>query len=236
MNSRHSQNDNTKWYFDKSKAKNLPLHCPIAAPYLCLRFLITIDLSVEVGLCRGINLESKERYYRYWRKQLHKFINLEAEPAVSFINDEPFNMSNFCPEVSYLIFGYFASHVVRYTNEIDQNAMHQFLKRKMAGKGDWRWYYSNVVERHYTECPEFSISWGINKPSKNKSRIPPSVRWKVFARDNFTCQYCGSKPPDVQLEIDHVMPLSKDGDNNEDNLITSCKKCNIGKGSKVKAL
>ncbi len=56
------------------------------------------------------------------------------------------------------------------------------------------------------------------------------IRFKVFQRDNFTCQYCGRKTPEVILEIEHVIPISKGGTDEEDNLTTSCFECNRGKG------
>lgn len=64
--------------------------------------------------------------------------------------------------------------------------------------------------------------------SKNRS-INARLRFKILKRDNFTCQYCGQKAPDVVLNIDHIEPFSKGGKTNEKNLITSCFLCNIGK-------
>jgi len=55
-------------------------------------------------------------------------------------------------------------------------------------------------------------------------------RFKILERDNFTCQYCGRKAPEVELQIDHKFPKSKGGKWREDNLITICKECNLGKG------
>jgi hypothetical protein len=58
------------------------------------------------------------------------------------------------------------------------------------------------------------------------------LRFEVFKRDSFTCQYCGRKAPDVVLNVDHVSPVSKGGGNNILNLITSCSDCNGGKGAR----
>jgi len=69
------------------------------------------------------------------------------------------------------------------------------------------------------------------KMSKRKP-ISKKVRFEVFKRDSFTCQYCGCKSPDVVLHVDHIKPVSKDGDNNLMNLITSCIDCNLGKGAR----
>jgi 5-methylcytosine-specific restriction endonuclease McrA len=44
--------------------------------------------------------------------------------------------------------------------------------------------------------------------NKRKS-ISKKIRFEVFKRDSFTCQYCGSKSPDVTLVIDHIMPVAK---------------------------
>lgn len=63
--------------------------------------------------------------------------------------------------------------------------------------------------------------------------IKTSLRFKIFERDNFTCQYCGRKPPEVILHCDHIHPLSKKGTSDEINLITSCRDCNLGKRDKI---
>lgn len=59
--------------------------------------------------------------------------------------------------------------------------------------------------------------------------IPNQIRFKVFRRDLFTCQYCGRTGNETILEVDHVIPHSKGGSDHQDNLITSCRDCNRGK-------
>jgi hypothetical protein len=58
------------------------------------------------------------------------------------------------------------------------------------------------------------------------------LRFSVFQRDQFTCQYCGARPPDVVLVCDHIDPFSKSGTTTLDNLITSCESCNQGKADR----
>lgn len=62
-----------------------------------------------------------------------------------------------------------------------------------------------------------------------RKSISKKLRFEVFKRDSFTCQYCSAKPPKVPLEVDHIMPVCKGGKNNIDNLITACFDCNRGK-------
>lgn len=60
--------------------------------------------------------------------------------------------------------------------------------------------------------------------------ISKKLRFEVFKRDSFRCQYCGRSAPDVILEVDHIVPVAEGGKNDVMNLITSCRDCNRGKG------
>lgn len=71
----------------------------------------------------------------------------------------------------------------------------------------------------------------MTKPKRTS--IPLTVRFEVFKRDSFTCQYCGAKAPDVVLQIDHIRPVADGGQNDILNLITSCKDCNGGKRDRL---
>lgn len=57
------------------------------------------------------------------------------------------------------------------------------------------------------------------------------VRFTVFKRDLFTCQYCGATPPDAVLEVDHIEPRAEGGGDEEGNLVTACFDCNRGKAA-----
>lgn len=66
-----------------------------------------------------------------------------------------------------------------------------------------------------------------------RKSISKKLRFEVFKRDGFKCQYCGESSPDVILHVDHIHPVSKGGDNDVMNLITSCADCNSGKRDRV---
>jgi 5-methylcytosine-specific restriction endonuclease McrA len=53
------------------------------------------------------------------------------------------------------------------------------------------------------------------------------TRRAVFARDEWTCQYCGSRS---NLTVDHVIPRSKGGPSSWENIVASCAPCNRRKG------
>jgi len=62
--------------------------------------------------------------------------------------------------------------------------------------------------------------------------ISKKLRFEIFKRDKFTCQYCGRTAPDVVLHVDHIHPVSRGGENDLLNLITSCFDCNAGKAAR----
>ena len=55
------------------------------------------------------------------------------------------------------------------------------------------------------------------------------TRFNLFLRDEFSCQYCGSKG---DLTFDHVVPRSQGGTTNWANVVAACSPCNLRKGSK----
>ena len=64
------------------------------------------------------------------------------------------------------------------------------------------------------------------------SRISRPLRTKIFDRDGRVCVYCGSCE---NLSVDHILPKSLGGGDEEENLVTSCSRCNSMKGAKSAA-
>ena len=73
-----------------------------------------------------------------------------------------------------------------------------------------------------------------SKAKKKRSRyISSTVRYTVLHRDNFRCVACGITSKNVELQVDHIIPFSKGGSNNIDNLQTLCVDCNRGKSDRI---
>lgn len=67
----------------------------------------------------------------------------------------------------------------------------------------------------------------------DKTDFPSAaVRIRAMKRDRFQCTYCGAPGTDVELEIDHIIPVSKGGSHHISNLTTACRKCNQTKSDK----
>lgn len=66
-----------------------------------------------------------------------------------------------------------------------------------------------------------------------RKALSKKLRFEVFLRDEFTCQYCGRAAPSVVLELEHIVPVSRGGGNDKCNLTTACEECNAGKNAKL---
>lgn len=75
-----------------------------------------------------------------------------------------------------------------------------------------------------------------NAKKVKRRSLKKGIRFDVFHRDGFACQYCGATPPSVVLQVDHLVPVAKGGSDEIDNLITACQGCNAGKSAKDLAM
>lgn len=79
-------------------------------------------------------------------------------------------------------------------------------------------------ETPFTEIPKKP------RPAYFKKPIPAEMRWAVWERDNYTCLKCGTRQ---HLAVDHIIPESKGGPTELDNLQTLCTPCNRRKYNKM---
>lgn len=138
--------------------------------------------------------------------------------------------------------------------------MHKILRLNSAGHPiDWinyqtaaRLYYLNHI---ICECGSSSIRLrgGYNRLKRHRSFLnlnsivstnninkldysaftPPLVNTTLFKRDGHQCLYCGNIFSHNQLSRDHIIPLSKGGNDTWTNVVTSCKRCNNSKGART---
>jgi len=96
-----------------------------------------------------------------------------------------------------------------------------------------------VLEEYSREIR--SVSFSIRLPSvvrllrmvrKPKSPVKFS-RQNIYARDKYRCQYCGEKFSSEELTYDHVVPRSRGGKTEWENIVTCCVDCNRRKGGRT---
>ncbi len=80
------------------------------------------------------------------------------------------------------------------------------------------------------------------KLKEEKNKIPvseedyfknPANRKLIFERDGYKCHYCGIKVDENNATLDHVIPISKGGNNSKENLVACCFECNSIKSGKT---
>ena len=67
-------------------------------------------------------------------------------------------------------------------------------------------------------------------------RAPNPAAYKVMARDGWKCFYCGMDMSDWsrdEIHVDHFCPVASGGSDDPLNLVVSCGKCNLSKGSRA---
>jgi len=62
--------------------------------------------------------------------------------------------------------------------------------------------------------------------------VSDSVRYRLLKKANGRCSLCGATKKETVLHVDHIVPRSKGGTNDESNLQILCLKCNLGKSNK----
>ncbi len=98
------------------------------------------------------------------------------------------------------------------------------------GKADVLHAHDSTIPAQETEIPRPSVV----KLRHHVRRPLPELklsRRTIFARDQYTCQYCGQATKD--LTIDHVVPRRLGGRTDWENLVCSCRRCNMKKGDKL---
>ena len=161
-----------EWYTAISAQRGTLPRCPYANVYRCPRFYQSIGLLGRTGISTQIDQDIDEKLFEEWKKNEHWPVVREHETSISGGDGEHSGFHNFCPEVSFDVFGFFASFLHRYADEIDRDHAHSQLKGR-----DWRWYWSSLTPRHYTDCPYFSL---LSEASS--AAIAPATRDRIEAQ------------------------------------------------------
>jgi 5-methylcytosine-specific restriction endonuclease McrA len=87
--------------------------------------------------------------------------------------------------------------------------------------------YVHTVDDIFDRPDVIRLVYMVSRPVQRRKM----TRHEVFARDNHSCQYCGSKPRD--MTIDHVNPRCKGGEYTWTNVVSACKGCNHRKAGRT---
>ena len=106
---------------------------------------------------------------------------------------------------------------------------------KKKGRFAIRQYYAKFGSWNAALISSELMTWNNSCVVRNETReVGDKLRLAVFRRDNYKCVICGASPAmhsSIILHVDHVVPFSKGGKTEIQNLQTLCSKCNWGKSA-----
>lgn len=103
-----------------------------------------------------------------------------------------------------------------------------FNQRFISWCAEQRLIYEADIDEEYRE---FKSKFIESRLENVDIELYYRLRKGIFERDNYTCKYCGQIGG--RLEIDHAIPIARGGDSKEENLVTSCYRCNRSKRIKT---
>jgi hypothetical protein len=163
-------NPTLEWYTSVSQTHNLPPRCPFISVHRCPRYYQSLSLLGDSGISTNIDPEEDNVLLEEWKKI--DLWPITKELSTSLLGAPgKHNFSNFCPEVSFEIFGLFASYLTRYPNK-DMDKAHAQLSEMKVDVTDWRWRWFHIEPMHYSQCPLFSpLSSSPIKISRREKRL-----------------------------------------------------------------
>lgn len=151
-----SEIPNAKWYAQLSHNLSLPAHCPFATIEACPRYYQSLSLLGEAGSTK-ISEKENRRLLKRWKKSDLWPRTDEQATAIAGDAGKPSIFSNFCPEVTAERFGYFATYLTRYADELDLGLAHERLAKEGVPADHPGWLWSWCAPQHFTDCPVYAI-------------------------------------------------------------------------------
>ncbi|MDD2902062.1 MAG: hypothetical protein PHU44_06470 [Syntrophales bacterium] len=151
------------WYTGISKLEMVPPRCPYANVHRCPRYYHSIYLLGEAGIATKIRPEKVKELDTFWSNTDLLPVVGEHDTSITGGGDKKTGFSNFCPEISFDVFGLFADYLSRYADGIDMGIAHKQLA-EVAYPKDWRWQWETISPLHYVKCSLYSQL--ISRPSE----------------------------------------------------------------------
>lgn len=147
---------NREWYSKRSQERDAPFRCPFATVGACPRYYQSLSLLGAAGSTKIPEVED-ERLLKHWKSS---DLWPRTDEQATGIFGEPGNpsiYSNFCPEVTFERFGYFATSLTRYADELDSGHTHERLTKEGVPSGHPNWSWSSCAPQHFTDCSIYAV-------------------------------------------------------------------------------
>ncbi len=162
-----------EWYSKISKQENIPLRCPYANAHRCPRYYASLYMLGKAGVTTKIKEVKVKELDELWNKSDVLPVIAEHDTGIDSVNDKISSFSNFCPEVTFDIFGLFAVLLIRYSDDSVQDAAYAEMEKDAYPK-DWRLNWAHVEPLHYFKCSVYFqlITRPVEKDTDTLMEIP----------------------------------------------------------------
>ncbi|MBU1231174.1 MAG: hypothetical protein KKA55_11300 [Proteobacteria bacterium] len=144
------------WYKQVSERQGLSVRCPHATADTCPRYYQSLSLLGQAG-STAIPITEDKRLLKFWQKSDLWPKTDEQTTSLCGYPERWTMFSQFCPEVAFDRFGFFASYLARYSDEIDSGVAHKQLQIAGAPVNDPRWNWATCSPQHYSECSLYPV-------------------------------------------------------------------------------
>lgn len=138
---------NLEWYTGISNLKGTQRRCPYANAHRCPRYYSSLLLLGREGITTQIRPDKSRELDELWDKSDLLPVVAEHDTSITNIGGKTSSFSNFCPEISFDVFGLFAVYLRHHSDEIDKETLPE---------KDWRYYWANIKPLHYLNCQVYS--------------------------------------------------------------------------------
>ncbi len=145
----------SSWYRKISSDADAPFSCPYANVHKCHRYYASIYMLGEVKIITSIGDDKKADLDAFWEESDLLPVIAEDDTGISGSEGRSSSFSNFCPEVSFTYFHYYASYLAKYVDEIDRDVRHEIAARENI-TNDWRYEWAFVTACHFLDCGAYS--------------------------------------------------------------------------------
>jgi len=136
------------------------------------------------------------------------------------------------------------SNVRQYIKEYMRGYAKEYRKKNLEKIREW---YRQYRIAHPEECKRYYKKWRKAhlgqcsllrkryRARKNRAEGSHTLEeWELLKKHyDYKCAICGKKEPEIELEEDHIIPLSKGGSDSMENIQPLCRSCNSVKGAKL---